>query len=53
MAKTNANSAPNKGKRAKKAQSDDDFNEIDDSSNNNNNNDDIYEADEDKNEDGE
>ncbi|KAK5827353.1 hypothetical protein F5H01DRAFT_331275 [Linnemannia elongata] len=52
MAKTNANSAPNKGKRAKKAQSDDDFNEIDDSSNNNNN-DDIYEADEDKNEDGE
>lgn len=50
MPKSNANSAPNKGKRTKRVHSDDDFNEIDNSSNNNN--DDSYEDDEDGDEDG-
>ncbi|KAG9071943.1 hypothetical protein KI688_006162 [Linnemannia hyalina] len=52
MAKANASSAPNKGKRTKRAQSDDDFNQVDDSSNNNNNKDNSYEDDEDGDEDG-
>ncbi|KAF9146387.1 hypothetical protein BGX30_000733 [Mortierella sp. GBA39] len=53
MAKANASSAANKGKRTKRAQSDDDFNQVDSSSNNNNNNnDDSHEDDEDGDEDG-
>ncbi|KAK3839109.1 MAG: hypothetical protein JOS17DRAFT_169170 [Linnemannia elongata] len=54
MVKTNATSPPNKGKRTKKAHSDDDFNEINNSKKNNNSSDDgdSYEDDEDGDEDG-
>ena len=54
MAKASANSALSKGKRTKRAQSDDDFNEVNNSSNsnNNNNNNDSYEDDKEGDEDG-